>query len=177
MSRSQSINLNLTNGSVNGLTKASLLNWIGNVLVAPRNKIAELVAQDECSETGIYFLFGKNGITPHIYIGTSTNLAEKLQEEDQSKDSNGGHHWDKVFVVTSRESNIGKAHLNYLRISLLNLAYESKNCLLTNHHTTNGKQPPPNLSESDKADMDFFLNQMKVALSVLGLEFLADQPI
>lgn len=73
--------------------------------------------------------------------------------------------WDRVVVITSKDTNLTKAHVRYLEASLIRLATTTQRVALTN-----GTAPPqPNLPEADASDMDYFVGQLQIILPVLGI--------
>ncbi|MEQ5858391.1 MAG: GIY-YIG nuclease family protein [Salinicola sp.] len=173
MTQGRSIRLFLVDGTPNGLLTAEIMNWTGHVLTGPRSKLRELVQRPECGRTGIYFLVGtdpEGSLRPMVYIGESDDVGARLKQHQRPEDKGGKDFWERVCLVTSKDQNLTKAHVKYLESLLIKNAGEVGRCKLINGtaHEYIG------LPESDRADMAFFMEQVRTVLPVLGLDFLRD---
>lgn len=171
MTQGRSIRLFLVDGTPNGLLTAEIMNWTGHVLTGPRTKLTELVQRPECGRTGIYFLVGpdlEGSPRPQVYIGESDDVGTRLKQHNRPEDKGGKDFWEKVCLVTSKDQNLTKAHVKYLESLLIQSAGELGRCKLANGTA----HEYINLPESDRADMAFFMEQIRTVLPVLGLDFL-----
>ncbi|MCE8032872.1 GIY-YIG nuclease family protein [Billgrantia tianxiuensis] len=171
MTQGRSIRLFLVDGTPNGLLTAEIMNWTGHVLTGPRSKLSELVQRPECGRTGIYFLVGTDpdgDLRPLVYIGESDDVATRLKQHNRPEGKGGKDFWEKVCLVTSKDLNLTKAHVKYLESLLIQKASAVGRCKLANGtaHDYVG------LPESDRADMAFFIEQVRTVLPVLGMDFL-----
>jgi cytochrome c553 len=73
----------------------------------------------------------------------------RIHASDQTKDF-----WSRTLVIISKDENLSKAHARYLEKQLIALTKQAKRA--TSANGNNGS--PVNLSESDIADMEFFLS-------------------
>lgn len=174
MNPGRSIRLFLVNGVPNGLLTAEIINWTGHALTGPRSQLKELIKRKECSRTGVYFLVGPdpdNPMRPQVYIGESDDVATRLTHHNRPEDKGGKDFWEQVCLVTSKDENLTKAHVKLLESRLIALAGQSGGCQLLNStaHTYDS------LPESDRSDMAFFIEQIRILLPVLGFDFLRDQ--
>lgn len=175
MSQGRSLRLFLVDGSPNGLLTAEIMNWTGHVLMGPRSKLAALIQRPECSRTGIYFLVGPdpdNSLRSLVYIGESDDVAERLKQHSRPEEKGGKDFWERVCLVTSKDQNLTKAHVKHLESLLIDIAGSLGNCVLMNG---TAHQYGKGLPESDRADMAFFLEQIRTVLPVLGLDFLRER--
>jgi len=177
MNQGRSIRLFLVDGTPNGLLTAEIMNWTGHVLTGPRSKLAELVQRPECARTGVYFLVGpdpENNLRSRVYIGESDDVAKRLKQHNRpeaSEGSSGGKDfWEKVCLVTSKDQNLTKTHVKYLESLLIGIANNVGRCELINGTAHDYGSLP----ESDRADMAFFLEQIRTVLPVLGFDFLRE---
>ncbi len=177
MNPGRSIRLFLVDGTPNGLLTAEIMNWTGHVLTGPRSKLAELVQRPECGRTGVYFLVGldpENNLRSKVYIGESDDVAKRLKQHNRpeaSEGTTGGKDfWEKVCLVTSKDQNLTKTHVKYLESLLISIANQVGRCELLNGTA----HDYGNLPESDRADMAFFLEQIRTVLPVLGFDFLRE---
>ncbi|WP_108448328.1 GIY-YIG nuclease family protein [Halomonas sp. BN3-1] len=173
MTQGRSIRLFLVDGTPNGLLTAEIMNWTGHVLTGPRSKLSELVQRPECGRTGIYFLVGpdpENSLRPLVYIGESDDVGTRLKQHNRPEEKGGKDFWEKVCLVTSKDQNLTKAHVKYLESLLIQSAGQVGRCKLINGTA----HEYINLPESDRADMAFFMEQIRTVLPVLGLDFLRE---
>jgi Domain of unknown function (DUF4357) len=78
-------------------------------------------------------------------------------------------------VITTSDEAINKAHARYLEARLIELARAVGRVALDN-----GNEPAANrrrLSEADRADMERFLEDLKIILPVIGLDLLKPRPL
>lgn len=87
-------------------------------------------------------------------------MNERLRYHQRDKEF-----WDRVVVITSKDSNITKAHGRYLESRLISLASEAARVSLENKD----RPPVPGLPEADASDMDYFLGQLQIVLPVIGV--------
>ncbi len=173
MSQGRSLRLFLVDGTPNGLLTAEIMNWTGHVLTGPRSKLAELVQRSECARTGVYFLVGPdpdNSLRSKVYIGESDDVAKRLKSHNRPEDAGGKDFWERVCLVTSKDQNLTKAHVKYLESLLIGIAGNLGRCELVNGTA----HEYVSLRESDRADMAFFLEQIRTVLPVLGFDFLRE---
>ena len=175
MTQGRSIRLFLVDGTANGLLTAEIMNWTGHVLTGPRSKLSELVQRPECGRTGIYFLVGpdpENSLRPLVYIGESDDVSTRLKQHNRPEavSSPGKDFWEKVCLITSKAQNLTKAHVKDLESLLIQSARQVGRCKLINGTA----HDYVNLPESDRADMAFFLEQIRTVLPVLGYDILRE---
>lgn len=156
------IKLFLVEGTPGGMISAEIANWTGHVLVGVRSDLGALLQRDEAGRTGVYLLLGEDSVTtdPKCYIGEADLIADRLRSHARQKDF-----WDRVVVVTSKDSNLTKAHCRYLESRLITLAAGAGRVQLENGTAP----PPPPLPEADISDMDYFIDQLQIVLPVVGV--------
>ena len=157
------IKLFLVDGASGGLTTAEITNWTGHVLSARRSDLSGLLLREEAQRTGVYFLIGGDEAAvgeTRLYIGEADVVAQRLRYHDREK-----AFWDRVVLVTSKDSNITKAHARYLESRLITMTHQAERATLEN----SDRPPIPPLPEADRSDMDFFLDQLQIVLPVLGI--------
>lgn len=168
MSAGKSVRLFLADGTPGGLLTAEIMNWTGHVVAAPRSDLAALLKRPEATRTGIYILLGDDPDSlggQMAYIGEGDDVSKRLYQHARSEDQNGKDFWDRAIVLTSKDSNLTKAHARYLESRLITLALQAGRARLTN-----GTAPPPIvLPEADVSDMEYFIEQAKIVLPVLGV--------
>jgi len=168
MTSGMSVRLFLVDGTPGGLLTAEIVNWTGHVIAAPRSDLISLLGRDETSRTGIYLLIGDDpdslgGI--QVYVGEGDDVRTRLKSHARPEEQGGKDFWDRAIVVTSKDSNLTKAHARYLEARFISLALAAKRSLLTN--STN--PPAISLPEADVSDMETFIERTNIVLPVLGV--------
>ena len=163
----RTIRMFLVDGSANGVITAEIMNWTGHAVVGPRSKLPELLSRDEAVRTGIYFLTGSDteSSNPSVYIGEGDDVGKRLRAhaKDASKDF-----WEKVCFITSKDHNLTKAHGRYLESRLIEIAKAAGRATLTNSTSPDTVRLP----EADVSDMEYFIDQIRLVLPVLGMDIL-----
>jgi len=118
MNPGRSIRLVLVDGTPNGLLTAEIMNWTGHVLTGPRSKLSKLVQRPEAGRAGIYFLVGPdpdNSFKHLVYIGDPDDVGARLKQHNRPEEQGGKDFWEKVCIVTSKDPNLTKARVNYVK--------------------------------------------------------------
>lgn len=161
MTSGKSIRLYLPDSNVTGIRYAELVNWTGQAIACPRNRLSELQNWPESSKPGIYFLFESRlgESKPMAYIGESESVLERVITHDKKKDF-----WNEIVLFTSKDENLTKSHIKYLESSLINQAKSA-----SRYELENGNIPAmPTLPRADKAAMEEFLTIIRMIIGVLG---------
>jgi hypothetical protein len=162
----KTIKIFLTDGEPNGLKTAELSNWVGQAIVIPRVKLRESKKRPECAKPSVYFLIGKENeedLLSSVYIGEAENLWSRLSTHDSNKSF-----WQTAVAFSNKDNNLTKVHVKYLESRYLKIANTTKRFEIKN----GAESAIPNLSESDIADMEEFLENLKLLLSALGFPIL-----
>lgn len=156
------IRLLLIDGTPDGIRIIEKSNWTGLAVVASRSNLVAALSRDELSRPGVYVLTGpgKSG-SSRIYIGEADILRDRLKQHAMKKDF-----WTSFAAFTSSNEGLNKAHVRYLEASLIKLANSANQWEVENNTTP----PLPPLSEADRADADWFLNEMLVIYPILGID-------
>jgi hypothetical protein len=168
----RSIRLFLADGSPTGILTAEIMNWTGHIVSAPRSKIVEIYERPEVRRTGIYLLIGSDPANlgqTMIYIGESDDVGDRLfnHNKDSVKDF-----WESTCVVTNKDANLTKTHVKYLESRLIALAKAAGRVQIQN-----GTAPIyDSLPESDRSDMEYFIEQLQTLFPVLGYDFIRQSP-
>lgn len=163
----KSVRMFLVDGTTGGLVTAEIMNWTGHVIAAPRSDLPHLLQRTEAARTGVYLLLGDgpNG-EACAYIGEGDVVASRLRAHAKESHKGGKDFWDRVVVLTSKDTHLTKAHARYLESRLISLAGEAKRIRLEN-----GTAPDPlQLPEADISDMEFYIEQARIVLPVLGID-------
>lgn len=100
-------------------------------------------------------------------MGETDNVGKRLA--DHNKDD-AKEFWEQTCIVTSKDQNLTKAHVRYLEGRLIAIATEAGRAKLVNGTAPNFGLLP----EADLSDMEFFIEQLRVVLPVLGMDFLKE---
>ena len=168
MSVGKSIRMFLADGTPGGLLTAEIMNWTGHVVAAPRSDLAHLLMRQEARRTGVYLLLGDdpNSVAGLLaYVGEGDDISKRLVQHAKPQSQGGKDFWDRAVVLTSKDANMTKAHARYLESRLIALAKHASRATLTN--STDPPLPP--LPEADASDMEFYIDQTKIVLPVLGV--------
>lgn len=163
--RGKTIRQFLIDGQADGRWASELSNWTGKAYKIPRTYINQCTDRDDLRNTGVYFLFGRNDETDEeqVYIGEAENIFNRLKQHLSEKDF-----WTECIVFISKDNNLNKAHIKYLGNHLYILAKESKR-----YEVVNSNVPAEaSVSEMDRAEMDEFIDNMRLILGVLGHKIL-----
>lgn len=165
---SATIKIFLVRGDPKRLRTAELSNWTGKAVAAPRSEFDSIIAREESWNPGVYFLAGNEPETGNsiVYIGEAESVRDRLKNH-LDKD-----YWNQVVFFISKDENLTKAHIRYLEGRLIELARQAGRALLKNGQSSGARLP-----ESDREDMEIFLEKIQQLLPVLGVEVLVPTKI
>jgi hypothetical protein len=157
------IKLFLVHGDPKRLRVGELSNWTGKAIAGPRSEFEGLLARDEAAGPGVYFLTGSDPESgkPAVYIGEAESIRDRLKAHLQRD------FWNHVVYFVSKDENLTKAHIRYLEGKLIEQARASGRAVVHNGQSSGAKLP-----ESDRADLEIFLEKINQLLPVLGVELL-----
>lgn len=171
---SRSVRLFLPDGTPHGLVVGEIINWTGKAVAAPRGRLPELLKRPEASRTGIYVLVGPDPARAGgmlAYIGEGDNVASRIRIHLRSEEKD---FFDRLVIVTSTDDNLTKGHVRYLESRLIRMTREAGSVSLANDTEPDFQRLP----EADRADMDYFADQLRLILPVLGFDlFRSDRPM
>lgn len=158
------VRLFLVDGTAGGLITAEIMNWTGHLLKGKREQLSRIREREEARRTGVYFLLGEHPQTGGqlAYIGQSDDVAKRLVHHDAKKEF-----WNDVVVVTSKDTNLTSAHVRFIESRLVDLAQSIGRIPLENGNTPSGGADLP---EADESDMNYFIEQIRIVLPVLGVD-------
>lgn len=160
--RPQTLELFFANGRPDGMLTASVFNWTGHVLLAPRTQLPDALAREEAHNTGVYLLIGDTDSgSAKAYIGEGEYISYRIRSHDASKDW-----WTQVAFISSDGNRLNKAHAQYLEARLIEIARQIGKVELEN-----GTNPTrPSLSEADRANMEAFLDYLLMVLPAIRID-------
>ncbi len=160
---SATIKLFLVHGDAKRLRTAELSNWTGKAVAGPRSELDSVLGRDEAAKSGVYFLTGTDSGTGRsaVYVGEAESLRDRLRGH-LDKDF-----WNHVVFFISKDENLTKGHIRYLEGRLIEQARSAGRALVMNGQSSGSKLP-----ESDREDMEIFLERIHQLMPVLGTDVL-----
>lgn len=162
----------MIDGTEYGPRISEIGNWVGKAIYSPRSSVSKIINRPEFDNPGIYFLKGdptEEAFDERIYIGEAENIKTRLKQHlsDPNKDFK-----ELVFFI-SKDELLTKTQIKYLEARLVQLALDAKTAQIEN-----GNSPSlPTLHEADISDMEYYLEQMKLILPIMGFKFLIPSTI
>ena len=148
-------------GDPKRLRTAELSNWTGKAVAGPRSEFDKVLAREESLSPGVYFLTGTDPKSNKhaIYIGEAECIRDRI------KNHLGKDFWNRVSFFVTKDENLTKAHIRYIEGRLIEIAKLADRSVVMNSQSSGSKLP-----ESDREDMEVFLEKMQQVLPVLGIE-------
>ena len=162
----------MIDGTEYGPRLAEIGNWVGKAIFSPRASVNKIMGRQEFDNPGIYCLKGDptdNAFDERIYIGEAENIKTRLKQHlsDANKD------FKELIFFVSKDELLTKTQIRYLESRLVQLALDAKSA-----QVENGNSPSlPTLHEADISDMEYFLEQIKLILPVMGFKFLISSTV
>jgi hypothetical protein len=148
-------------GDPKRLRTAELSNWTGKAVAGPRSEFDRVLEREESRSPGIYFLTGVDPDTNKsaIYIGEAECIRDRIKSH-LVKDF-----WNNIAFFVTKDENLTKAHIRYIEGRLIEVAKFAGRSIVMNSQGSGSKLP-----ESDREDMEVFLEKMQQVLPILGVE-------
>ena len=158
---SATIRLFLVHGDAQRLRTAELSNWTGKAVAGPRSELDGVLARDEAAKSGIYLLTGTDPESgkPAVYIGEAESIRDRLRGH-LDKDF-----WNHAVFFVTKDENLTKAHVRYLEGRLIEQAKAAGRVQVMNSLASGSRLP-----ESDREDMEIFLERIHQLMPVLGAD-------
>lgn len=162
----------MIDGTAYGPRLSEIGNWVGKAIYSPRASINKIINRQEFDNPGIYCLKGDpsdDAFDEKIYIGEAENIRTRLKQHlsDPNKD------FKELIFFVSKDELLTKTQIRYLESRLVQLALAAKTAQIDN-----GNSPSlPTLHEADISDMEYFLEQIKLILPVMGFNFLISSTV
>jgi hypothetical protein len=160
---SATIKIFLAHGDPKRLRTAELISWTGQAVAGPRSEFDSVLARGESQKSGVYLLTGIDPETGKsaVYIGEAESIRDRVKGH-LDKDF-----WNHIAFFTSKDENLTKAHIRYLEGRLIEQARQAGRAEVKNSQGSGARLP-----ESDRADMENFLEKIHQLLPALGVEVL-----
>jgi len=153
----------LLHGDPKRLRTAELSNWTGKAVAGPRTEFDGVLAREESDKSGVYLLTGTDPESGRaaVYIGEAEGIRDRIKVH-LDRDF-----WSQVTFFVSKDENLTKAHIRYLEGKLIEIARSAGRALVKNGQGSGAKIP-----ESDRWEMEVFLEKIGQLLPVLGVDVL-----
>ncbi|MGZ0019530.1 GIY-YIG nuclease family protein [Nitrosomonas sp. wSCUT-2] len=160
---SATIKIFLAQGDPKRLRTAELSNWTGKAVAGPRSEFEGILSREESGGAGIYFLTGSDPESGKsvIYIGEAECIRDRIKAHLE-KDF-----WNQIIFFISKDENLTKAHIRFLEGKLIDQGRKSGRAVVANGQSSGARLP-----ESDREDMEIFLEKINQLLPVLGVDLL-----
>ncbi len=164
MSEPYTLRIFVADGDPSGVKIVDRMNWTGVGIAFPRSAWERVQNRQELRRPGVYILSGTAEDAadelPTIYIGQGEEVGARIEKHDSGK-----VFWDSAYAFVSTSGALNRAHITWLEHALILRAERARQC-----HLDNATQPrEPNLSESERADTDAFLNEILRILPLVGV--------
>ena len=162
----------MIDGTAYGPRLSEIGNWVGKSIYSPRASVNKIMNRPEFDNPGVYCLKGDptdKAFDERIYIGEAENIKSRLKQHlsDPNKD------FKELIFFVSKDELLTKTQIRYIESRLVQLAQEAKTAQIDN-----GNIPSlPTLHEADISDMEYFLEQIKLILPVMGFKFLISSTV
>ena len=157
MAKAKTINMLLSDGTLNGVISMENSSWYkGELYSAPRNSVDALISTDVCARFGVYLLLSED----MVYIGQASDLAKRIKQHLIGK-----LWWERVVILTTSDDSLTRADLDYIEAFLI--AKASKVGRLDCDNKTSGNKQK--LSKYREVDMLQYLDEALFLLELIGI--------
>lgn len=160
---SATIKIFLAQGDPKRLRTAELSNWTGKAVAGPRSEFEGILSREESGSAGVYLLTGSDPESGKsvIYVGEAECIRDRIKAHLE-KDF-----WNQIIFFISKDENLTKAHIRFLEGKLIDQARKYGRAVVANGQSSGARLP-----ESDREDMEIFLEKINQLLPVLGVDLL-----
>lgn len=160
------VTIYMIDGNAVGPRTVEIGNWTGKAIYSSRSSIAEILKRPEFDNPAVYVLQSQSDTGDYydkIYIGETEVLRDRMKTHLSS---------DRDFTdfvsFISKDENLTKAHIKYLESRLIELAQKAKSSQVENKNSSKQARLP----EADVSDMEFYLEQIRLVLPLMGFRCL-----
>lgn len=167
MTKPQTIQIFLPDGSPTSLKEAELTNRLIKTIYFPRTAIEKAAKREITKYTGVYFLFGEDEDgKPMVYIGEGENCWERIKDHHRRKDF-----WTDCIIAVTKTDEYTKTDAKFLEHYCLKKAKEVGRFL-----PENGKDSSLTpISEPREADLRDNFETIKTLTATLGFPLFEDK--
>lgn len=169
MNHGKQLRLFLPDGTPSGPRYYELVNWTGQALLVPVNRVKELVSGEwpEFEGPGVYCVRGLSEEGhPRLYIGESDGVAKRVQAHPATV----GFEVSDILLFASKDGNLTKTHVLWLETQLIQRAVQAKRITITN-----SKQPAlRQLPKPEEATMMEFISNLELVAQTAGFSYFSE---
>ena len=155
----------MIDGTPTGSRSVEIGNWSGKALYFPRTDSKNILSRPEFKDRGVYLLISRVDSPDYadsVYVGEAEQLKRRIEQHIAKRD------FDEAIAFL--DARLTKAHVQYLEARLISMISEIGVSQLENR--TSPKTPY--LPEGEISDMEYFLDQIKIILPLIGLNSLIE---
>lgn len=157
----------MIDGTEYGPRTVEIGNWVGKAIFTPRVSLPKIISRSEFMKPCIYIMKSPSlntAISERIYIGEGEVAGDRLKQQfnDANKD------FEELVFFISKDDFLTKAHIKYLESRIIKMAIDAKSADIEN--ICNPTLPA--LHEAEISDLEYFLDQIKLILPIMGFKFL-----
>lgn len=161
--KAKTINLLLYDGDLDGVISIEESSWnSGELYMAPRKSVSELIETDACNKYGIYLLLSKN----MVYVGQSSDLSKRITQHLNGKDW-----WESVLILTTKADSFTHTDIDYLESVLINNALKMNRLDCDNKNKENN----PKVSKFQKVILDQYLFEALFLMKLIGITVFSEK--
>lgn len=161
--KAKTINLLLYDGDLDGVISIEESSWnSGELYLAPRKSVSELIETDACNKYGIYLLLSKN----MVYVGQSSDLSKRITQHLNGKDW-----WESVLILTTKADSFTHTDIDYLESVLINNALKMNRLDCDNKNKENN----PKVSKFQKVILDQYLSEALFLMKLIGITVFSEK--
>ena len=135
--------------------------WGGQLLLASRAQLGEVVTRKEANRPGVYFLRSENGNRSKIYVGNT------MEPPHSIRIYNDQNWWEQIVVLSTTDvCSLDSKDVIYLQSKLIKRAKDADRTDLCNSQILS----PPQLSKFHQLRMEHFFDQTLMILPMLGID-------
>ena len=162
----------MIDGTEYGPRTVEIGNWVGKAVYSNRASVPKILARDEVLRPGVYILKSSPvhfSFSERIYIGEAEKIQSRLKQQlmEPKRD------FEELVFFISKDDFLTKAHVKYLECRLLQDAHLAKAAEIDNENMPY----LPVLHEAELSDLEYFLEQIKLILPIMGFKFLIPSSI
>lgn len=161
--KAKTINLLLYEGDLDGVISIEDSSWnSGELYLAPRESVTELIETDACNKYGIYLLLSKN----MVYVGQSSDLSKRITQHLSEK-----NWWERVLILTTKDDSFTHTDIDYLESIFINKALKMNRLDCNNKNRGNN----PKVSKFQKVVLDQYLFEALFLMKLIGITVFSEK--
>ena len=159
------VTIYMIDGIAVGPRTVEIGNWTGKAIYSSRSSIKGILKRSEFDNPAVYILQSQSDTGDYqdkVYIGETENLRKRMEKHLSERD------FTDFVAFVSKDENLTKAHIKYLESRLIEFSEKAKSSQVENINSSNQARLP----EADVSDMEYFLEQIRLVLPLMGFRCL-----